>query len=627
MPDLRVVKRWQGWPAGTNGVAFDSRYQHYAQHQRDGTISFRQVDGDKEMARRAGVPASQLDRWVRMKYSPNDRYMVVAHVDRKTDRSLQIWDMATEPVISLTLPDVPALCDFDRDDKSVWVGLADKTIRRYELPSGRELDRFPPGCTPHQLALRPDGRMLAVSTGDFAGVEVRDTKSGAIVHKLSLKSGAESLAWPPHGQGLATGCEDHHIYLWRSDNWQSLGHLEGHRWYAGDLSFSRSGAFLVSLGLERTLRLWDVAAGKSILSLPNPKAIGFSRDDSVLGVQIKGTELGICEMHDSRECRSLTTRAGENVLWVGFSHDSKLMATAGQDGIVVWDAEAATPVARLPIGWCAGVLFEPNDRAFLAFAAGELMRWPIEHTGDRSSAPNRIGKGERIAKLDHPPDAPRLNWVGPSGSKMTVMNRKWTGLLDLRMPAQLTQKWDTPDAGYVASSPDGRWIATGTYSGKGIRIWDAKNNVIAQDWLIGDAEVAFSPDGRRLVIATGLMSPGGSECISWDVGAWKSGARYTIDRTSSPAPLAFSSDGKILAVAHTMTDIVLLDAETFRELATLQAREPLLLSWITFSPDGRWLAGSTGTGVVQLWDLRLMAHSLNVLGLDDRFLPQPTQPR
>jgi serine/threonine protein kinase len=93
-----------------------------------------------------------------------------------------------------------------------------------------------------------------------------------------------------------------------------------------------------------------------------------------------------------------------------------------------------------------------------------------------------------------------------------------------------------------------------------------------------------------------------------------------FDRTSSPAPLAFSPDGKILAVAQTMTDVVLLDAETFRELATLHAREPLLLSWISFSPDGRWLAVPTGAGVVQLWDLHLMARGLNSLGLDDRFL-------
>jgi hypothetical protein len=69
-----------------------------------------------------------------------------------------------------------------------------------------------------------------------------------------------------------------------------------------------------------------------------------------------------------------------------------------------------------------------------------------------------------------------------------------------------------------------------------------------------------------------------------------------------------------------MTDIVLLDAETFRELAYLQAREPLLVSWVSFSPDGRWLAACTGTGVVQLWDIALILYRLRSLGLDGGFM-------
>jgi serine/threonine protein kinase len=51
LPDLRIERRWPGWPPGTNGIAFDSRYERYARHSRDGTLSLRRVDDDREPAR------------------------------------------------------------------------------------------------------------------------------------------------------------------------------------------------------------------------------------------------------------------------------------------------------------------------------------------------------------------------------------------------------------------------------------------------------------------------------------------------------------------------------------------------------------------------------------------------
>jgi tetratricopeptide (TPR) repeat protein len=80
--------------------------------------------------------------------------------------------------------------------------------------------------------------------------------------------------------------------------------------------------------------------------------------------------------------------------------------------------------------------------------------------------------------------------------------------------------------------------------------------------------------------------------------------------------MAFSDDGRILAVLRTMTEIVLVDPRDVRELARLQSREPMLLSTLRFSPDGGLLLAGTSAGYFHVWDLRQMRARLKEMQLD-----------
>jgi WD40 repeat protein len=622
LPDLRIVRRWPGWPPGTNGIAFDSQYERYVRHARDGTMSLRRVEGDLELARFVGVPPSGLDRKVILDFSNRGRYLLVHHPDRLVDRSFQIWELAGTPVVRLRLGDVMVAGGFDAGGELVWVALSDGTIRRYDLPDGRETARMTAGFVPRRLSLRPDGKMLAAAGPDDLRILLFDATGGPVRHTLGLKAPVESIAWGHNGRTLAVGCEDHRIHLWRADTWESPGVLEGHQWAAYELSFNRAGDRLVSIGFDRQLRLWDLSTLKTLLHLSNPKTVRFSPDDSRIGVTVKGSEVGLCEFHDCRECRSLRGHAAM-AYEAAFTRDGRMMVAVAGDGIRAWGTESGRELARFPDAPGSSLLVEPADSGFLSCVGNELRRWPIEPAPRGDPAPYRIGPARRLGRLETPRPIDWMCWRGRPGGCVALMNRAWTGLLELDSPGRPTQTWETPDAGFVAASPDGRWVATGTFEGRGVRVWDTQSRTLAKERAIGDAEVAFSPDGRRLVYATGFSAPGGSECLSFEVGTWRPGPRFAIDRTSSPAPLTFSPGGKVLAVAHSMTDIVLLDAETFRELAYLQAREPLLVTWVSFSPDGRWLAACTGTGVMQLWDIALILDRLKGLGLDGGFMANP----
>jgi hypothetical protein len=87
--------------------------------------------------------------------------------------------------------------------------------------------------------------------------------------------------------------------------------------------------------------------------------------------------------------------------------------------------------------------------------------------------------------------------------------------------------------------------------------------------------------------------------------------------------MVFSPDGRTLALVHGRnSDLKLVEADTGREWATLDAGEPHC-----FSPRGNWLLTSEAEGLLRLWDLRRIRQQLATLKLDwDAPLGEPEKP-
>ena len=175
-----------------------------------------------------------------------------------------------------------------------------------------------------------------------------------------------------------------------------------------------------------------------------------------------------------------------------------------------------------------------------------------------------------------------------------------------------------PDRVRIALAPDGRWAAASHYEGHPpfarafVTVWEV---VGGSSWTLpGDQpgdHVAFSPDGRWLVVG------GAREYRFYGVGTWRPGLVLPRDAGElTPAPLAFAPDGRVLAIARTVTDVQLVDPATGRVLATLLAPEPRQVSGLGFSPDGGRLAAATTGDHVQLWDLGRLRQRLKSMGLD-----------
>src|SRR5262249_25643209 len=134
---------------------------------------------------------------------------------------------------------------------------------------------------------------------------------------------------------------------------------------------------------------------------------------------------------------------------------------------------------------------------------------------------------------------------------------------------------------HIAISADGRWVATGPYGGGPVDVWDARTGKHVR--YLGSTYVglmAFSPDSKWLVTGLGQGLRDLCRYQFWEVGTWQLAREISSGSTGVWPVMAFTHDNKMLAIVPSRGQVRLLDPATDRELATLEAPDPQMISWL-----------------------------------------------
>jgi WD40 repeat protein len=158
----------------------------------------------------------------------------------------------------------------------------------------------------------------------------------------------------------------------------------------------------------------------------------------------------------------------------------------------------------------------------------------------------------------------------------------------------------------MAFSPDGHFLASGSYESSVVRLWDANSGTLAHIFEGHSSpvnSVIFSPDSRMLV----SCSCDHTICL-WDLVMGT--VQKTISHSHTVYSVAFSPGGRLLASCSDhkvrLWDVatgVLQQTFEGSDSADLRLNSLDGFTSAAFSPDGRLLASGSHCGIVCIWDL------------------------
>jgi WD40 repeat protein len=505
------------------------------------------------------------------------------------DKTVTIWNAADAKVLhKLPMPALAQALAFSADAQSVFIGLADNSIKQVKVADGKDIKTLP---AQHKgpivwLAMSPKGDMLFSASADktiqtwalpegtpkakFDHVApisamalskdgTRIAGVGAKIVKVwTVADGKEvgTVTLPADAKGISLSPDNTRVIVAGMDKLARVYELDGklletlaHDGAVNGVAFVDAKR-VVTGGADKFARLWTSSlvwqhshqgAVRQAIFTPKGDQIVSAGDDKTVK---------FWNAVDGKEVKSLTNESA--ITHLSLSADATKIATAGADkNVKIWtiaDGKSGPPIA-LPAA-VQSLTLSPNGQRI----AVALMDGPAHVIRVHDMA---LGKDVQVF-ADHAAPLKSLQFLADGRTLVTTSADKTARLLDVGVVSVL--------AAHPAGPTFAQYHANGTQlvtagADKTVKLWDlAKANVLKSFGPVDDPikAVAFSKDFTKVGVAAGKVVKGWNIADSKEI--------VTLNHTVDCLSLSFNQDGSRIATGALDKQTRLWDVATGKEL-------------------------------------------------------------
>lgn len=516
-------------------------------------------------------------------------------VTAAADKSIRFWNSTDNAAVrTIDLEAEPTCLGISDDRRFVAVGTSDRRVCLYQVSDGARLATIDElDGTPTEVAVNAAASRLFITT-DQCEWQLRELNSRLLLRSGTLEAAVLASSLTGMEPSALAVCDNGGLLRFAS-GLQTV--LTGHEGAVLRLAYTADGKLLVTIGEDRTVRVWDAANGTQVRELARleqpPLALAVNPAAAEVAVSDASGVIRVWKLGD--ESSPVVIEVGVPVQGSAYSPDGGRLLTGGDDGVArVYDVASGRMIEQFRdhTGAIRAASFSSDGKSIVTAGADKTVR--IQSSALAGDIEAHAGP---IRHVRFSSDASQVITVAADGAAV------WNAA-DMTPARKLV--FEGGPAESIAINQTATHIAIG--HGTTVRVWSIVEEKLVAT--IDSAEavgaISISPDGTRLYLAAGRVIRS-YQLPSGELLEEKSPTESEI------TALAVSADGQTLISTH--ADLLIRRWQTpQRGPQHVLAGHGSRVYALAFNQDGSRLASAGADKLIKLWNTADGSHVADAKG-------------